>query len=469
MNQYPRPARSLQEVLVSGCDERIFTHPETGRNKYFLNPSQSEGLFQRGSCTCGTLTASGLNSANAFLSSYPRRLYESLLAEQAGRIRSLFSPEDEFDVFFGPSGSDMMYLPLLFQALLQPNKPIVNIVSCPEELGSGSKLAAEAKYYAEFNQFGERVPKDELLHPNLTARVDYLAARGDDGRIVNRKEVIKGIVAENPNAALIGNLVFGSKSGIVDDLNIVDEVDADVMWVVDMCQFRTDNELVHSLLKKGVMVMITGSKFFQAPPFCGALLVPRSWTEKLRQVTDFTPVSYFHRLFSSYDFPANLPAMRAQLAPRENDGLRLRWHVALDEMEAYAQWPAEESNALIRAWNLAISERLQSSPYFELMPDQSLTNDSILSFRVKVSGNYLDNAQLKTLFSDLVNAQVTGLEGYTNVFIGQPVQYGERSFIRLAIGSYNVRKQLEKEKLDLTNDYRLVELLEEFTQKLFGA
>jgi len=32
-----------------------------------------------------------------------------------------------------------------------------------------------------------------------------------------------------------------------------------------------------------------------------------------------------------------------------------------------------------------------------------------------------------------------------------------------------VRKQLEKEKLDLTNDYRLVELLEEFTQKLFGA
>jgi hypothetical protein len=161
--------------------------------------------------------------------------------------------------------------------------------------------------------------------------------------------------------------------------------------------------------------------------------------------------------------------MRAQLAPRENDGLRLRWHVALDEMEAYAQWPAEESNALIRSWNMAISERLQSSPYFELMPDQSLTNDSILSFRVKVSGKYLDNAQLKTLFSDLVNAQVTGLEGYTNVFIGQPVQYGERSFIRLAIGSYNVRKQLEKDKLDLTNDYRLVELLEEFTQKLFGA
>lgn len=469
MNQVQRPARSLEEVLVSGCDERIFTHPETGKNKYFLNPLQSEGLFQRGSCTCGTLTSAGLVSARSFLSSYPHRLYESLIAEQAGRIRSLFSPEDEFDVFFGPSGSDMMYLPLLFQALLQPSRPIVNIVSCPEELGSGSKLAAEAKYYADFNQFGERVPKEQLLHPELTARVDYLAARGDDGRIVDRKEVIKGIVANNPDAALIGNLVFGSKSGIVDDLDIVDEVNADVMWVVDMCQFRTDNALVHNLLKKGVMVMITGSKFFQAPPFCGALLVPRSWTEKLRRVTDCTPVGYFKDLFSAYDIPANLPALRAPLNYRENDGLRLRWHVALDEMEAYAQWPSEASNGLIREWNQALSTRLQASPYFELMPDQSLTNDSILSFRVRVGGTYLDNAQLKELFSAVVNAQVTGLDGFTNVFLGQPVQYGERSFIRLAIGSYNVRKQLEKGSIDLQNDYRMVEILEEFAKKLFDA
>jgi hypothetical protein len=103
------------------------------------------------------------------------------------------------------------------------------------------------------------------------------------------------------------------------------------------------------------------------------------------------------------------------------------------------------------------------------MPDQSLTNDSIVSFRVQVQGAFLDNAQLKTLFSTLVNAQVTGLEGYTNVFIGQPVQYGDRSFIRLAIGSYNVRKQLEQGGLELKNDYRLIELLEEFAQRLFGA
>jgi hypothetical protein len=236
-----------------------------------------------------------------------------------------------------------------------------------------------------------------------------------------------------------------------------------------MCQFRTDNALVHNLLKKGVMVMITGSKFFQAPPFCGALLVPRVWTEKLRNVQQWGKVAHFHRLFSAYDIPANLPEMRAQLPYRENPGLRLRWHIALDEMEAYAQWPSDESNLLIRNWNKAISERLAQSTFFELMPDQSLTNDSIVSFRVQVQGAFLDNAQLKILFSTLVNAQVTGLEGYTNVFIGQPVQYGDRSFIRLAIGSYNVRKQLEQGGLELKNDYRLIELLEEFAQRLFGA
>jgi hypothetical protein len=55
------------------------------------------------------------------------------------------------------------------------------------------------------------------------------------------------------------------------------------------------------------------------------------------------------------------------------------------------------------------------------------------------------------------------------VFFGQPVQYGEKSFIRLAIGAYTVRAFLEKDAVDLTNDYRLINIIEAVAQEMFSG
>ena len=43
------------EILLKGGDERIQIRPETGRNKYHLNPLEFAGLLNRGSCTNSTL------------------------------------------------------------------------------------------------------------------------------------------------------------------------------------------------------------------------------------------------------------------------------------------------------------------------------------------------------------------------------------------------------------------------------
>lgn len=463
-----RPALSLYEAVISGCDERVFLDPATGKNRYFLDPFQSEGLFQRGSCTCGSLTPDGLRSAQLFLELYPNQKYSSILKEQADRLRYFFSSSTEFEVFFGPSGSDMMYFPLFFSLLLHPHKPIVNIVSCPEELGAGSRLAAELKFHSEYTQFGDKIKKGALLAPHLTPHVEYLNARNEDGQInLKRRDFINAIVCQNHHSSIIGNLVFGSKSGIKDDLRIIDEMREDVMWVVDMCQFRSDENLIPNLLQKDAMVMVTGSKFFQAPPFCGALLVPRSWTDRLRRVKNTSAALIFRKLFSAYDIPSSLPELRNNLEFRENAGLRLRWNIALDEMEAYVRWDPNETTEFIRQWNVAISDRLKKSRLFELMPNQALTNDSIISFMVKINDVTLDNEQLKLLFKTLVTSKYT-LDGFTNVFIGQPVQYLDYSFIRLAIGSYTVRKQLESGARDFNNDMLLIRLIEETALALFS-
>ena len=460
----------LLKILTSGCDERIFLREETQANKYHLNPINFSGLFHRGSCTCGTLTPFGEEVAKEFAQSYTESGYNDILKSQTKRLQSLLrqTDEDQFHVYYGPSGSDLMYFPLLFQAIINPGKSIINIVSCPEELGSGSKAAANGEYYSKWNQFGESIPMGEKVSDLLISDVRFLPARAINGAVLDRKKAIRELIERYPSQPLIGNLVFGSKSGIKDDLDIIDEFPEGVMWVVDMCQFRTDRMLIHDLINKNVMIMVTGSKFYQAPPFCGALLVPKKWSEAMSSLPAGA-ASGLSRLFSASDIPVAMPGIRERLKDYKNQGLRMRWEIALREMEEYVSHDPADANALIRRWNQVVIGRLAQSDTFRLMPDIELTNDSIVSFMVLSKGKILNNIELKKLFNELILSRHEGLVDSDRVFIGQPVQYGEKSFIRLAIGSYSVRKQMENKKFDPRKDIRLIEIIEGVVAKLFSS
>ena len=461
----------LLDAITQGCDERVHINAETHRNKYHLNPIDTVGLLQRGSCTANVLTPSGFETAYDFLEKYHELSYESLLESQSQRLKNLVQSEfkDPFDVFFAPSGSDLVYYPLMFQRLLNPDRQLINIVSCPKELGSGSLLASEGQFYGTCNQFGEAITKGASVDPERDVEVHYLSARAEDGSILDRTAAFQRVIDENPEAAIVGSLVLGSKSGIKDDLKVI-QPESETMWVVDLCQFRVDRTLIHELIERGVMVMLTGSKFFQAPPFCAALLVPRTWCERLRAAQDPSPIAPFAKLFSAYDVPWYMSELRAQLPKRENKGLRLRWEIALREMEAYNHWSFEETEAVINTWSHGVMRHLEASPHFKLMPDQLKTNPSIISFQVWRSGRALNHAELTTLFKEVCTAEHIGLSGdMKRVFFGQPVSYGEQSFIRIAIGANSIRRFLELGEIDLSDDLRLIQILEEYVQVLFTS
>jgi hypothetical protein len=471
MTAAPTRARpgELLDVLVSGCDERIALDPLTGANKYHLDPTRHEGLFQRGSCTAGTLNPRSECVVSDFLLEYPSRNYEGLLAEQADRLRQVVGGvHQDFDVFFGASGSDLAFYPTMFQAMLHPHRRIVHIVSCPEELGSGSLAASAGRIFARSNQFGEAVGEGDLISTGLEPEVVHLAARNELGQILPRRQQIEMLMASNSDAALIGSLVFGSKSGIVDDLEVIHDYGDRVIWVVDLCQFRVDSELISGLLAQGASVMLTGSKFFGAPPFCAALLVPRSLSERLA-TAPADAVGPFGKVFSAYDVPPHLKSMRSALPRRENVGLRARWEAALDEMEAYSAWTEPQTNRVIAEWNVCVTGRLMQSQSFDLMPDQHLTNDSIVSLEVVARDGVLDYHQLTKLFEVIVTSEYTGFSaGRSRVFLGQPVRYGDRAFLRLALGATAVREFLESGATDLGDDYRLIEVLEDQAERLYG-
>ncbi len=457
------PVAAFEDLLVSGGDERLWRNA-AGENRYYVDPLKSTGVFNRGSCTCSPLTPDGEAAARALWTrlSKSETDFEDARDDQRQRIKALYDPHcaHDMEVVFAPSGSDLCYLPLLFSSLLHPGRRIFNIVACCEELGSGSLMAHQGLYYSSQSQISATLPKGLPISPDLDICYHPLSARDQNGAILDHADEIWNLIeGHRTTSAVIANLVIGSKSGIENSLSVIEDCPfRDVIWTVDLCQMRTKPALVARLLELGCLLFITGSKFYQAPPFCGAMLVPGRWIDVLGSQRPTSPEG-FARLFSRYDLPPKLQFVRSQLPSVRNFGLLLRWEAALSEMDLFDRLADERADGVIEQWNSAILERLERSARFQLLRDQQQTNKSIVSFRVRGRNGYLNHHQLARLHEHIATHAHEELDQYRKVLIGQPVSYGTGSFIRAAIGARDVRRFVES-GLDLTDDMQLISLLE---------
>ncbi|MEM6722516.1 MAG: hypothetical protein AAF598_00685 [Bacteroidota bacterium] len=451
----------IEKYLSTGCDERIFIN-EQGQLKYWIDPTNAD-LINRGSCTCNAITKEGMAVVNALLQRNLENThqFEALLAEQTAKLKDLVNYEgtDKFELFFAPSGTDLVYFPLVISQILNPGKPILNIVSCPEELGSGTVLASQGLYHADHNQFEEMMPKGTAVIPNLPIKMLSLDARSKEGQINNHNTYIKEQIETYPDHSIIINLVYGSKSGIEDNLNIIEEIGRkDIIWTVDMCQFRHSRKIIHRLLDQDALVYLTGSKFYQAPPFCGVMLMSKPFYNRLISA-DWSPAQAFSRVFSAYDFPIALQE-QLQLPARKNISLLLRWACATEEISRFKATDADLVNEIVERWNTFVNHRLAQSPYFELMPDQRFTNDTIISFRVKKDSRFLNHEELKMIHKAVATDGLNPDLDFRNVFIGQPVAYGNRSFLRLAIGANNIQTFIRADERVFDIDRKVIEFVE---------
>jgi len=451
----------LKSYMRTGCDERIYLD-DKGVTRYGINPLLYEGRINRGSCTCGSFNEENEAEMYSLLSRdlEQKENFEKLLSEQTAKLKALlnYPGEDKFEIFYGPSGTDLVYFPIIFASILYPNRPILNILSCPEELGSGTLYAVRGEYYANYNQFEEAVPRGQKVWPGFNIKVLHLDARDIDGNIIDHDAYIREQISRHSNYSIIGSLVYGSKSGIQDNLDMIDTFERkDIIWNVDLCQFRHDLKTIHSILDKQGCVMITGSKFYQAPPFCGALLVHKDLMKELEK-GDYSVVPTFKDLLSAYDFPESLRE-KTGLPYRQNIGLHLRWACFLNERRQFQEIPEGEVNEVIDRWSESVRTELEKHEEFDLMPDQFRTNKTIISFRIRKDGAYLNNEELSKLFKSIVSGSYADKYPFDKVFMGQPVVYGDRAFLRLAIGSMNIRKFHQMNEQEFEDDHSLIQII----------
>ena len=453
--------QKITQLLLSGTDERTISN-DNGLSNYGI-AFDDDNLINRGSCTCNLITENHIeflrnkisgNETDADWASLVNEVQDGIKMEISG------TTDTNYEVFFGPSGTDVVYFPILFSRERFPDKKILNIVTCIEELGSGTLFAGQGKYFAGTSQFGKKIPKGEAIIDQQYIDTEYLSARCAKGTIENPKENLKDLIVSNPDLNIIVSLVVGSKSGIEDNLSWIDELNADnVLWNVDMCQFRHSPELIEKLTTKGVSVMITGSKFYQAPPFCGAILIPERWMKRIEHVNKLKHFDLFDQVFSKFDLPEILRS-KTNLPSKINKGGVVRWLATLNSINKLRAIGKPQIESIIQHWNKVINIELGKYDEFVLMPDQKMTNPTIISFQVKSKTALLNHQEMRKLFFSIVEKNHTGLPK-ERIFIGQPVAYGDKSFLRLAIGANNIVEMNERGAAEFEIDKRIIAIVKE--------
>jgi len=441
-------SNDVNSILWKGADERIFLN-ENGLTKYGLSLIE-DNIVNRGSLMQETLLT--CSSENEWIA-LRGKIAEELKSNIGNKNRS------SFEIFFAPSGTDLLYFPLIFSRLLYPQKNILNILTCIEELGSGTELASEGKYYADLNQFGARIVKGAPILLDSPIKTIFLRARSKNGIIMNHESKIESLIREHRDYSIIVNLVYGSKSGIEDNLKLIDYIKADnIIWNTDICQFRHSKRIINMLLNKNATIMLTGSKFYQSPPFCGAMLVPNSLYKKIHRANNWETFKSYSSIFSRFDFPLEM-FEKLSFSKEFNIPLTLRWLCAIEEIKKYNKISEDITEQKIKLWRKIIVERMQQIPEFELMPNQKDTNGTIISFRLKVDKNYMNHEDLKKIFHSVVTTDHSSNYGFKRLFIGQPVSYQNQSFLRLAIGAKNIREFVESNEVDFELDKSILTII----------
>lgn len=94
-------------------------------------------------------------------------------------MHELYELPEGAGIFFSPSGTDSEYIALMIGKLLNPGRAITNIVTCNDEVGSGSKNGANGKFFMTL----EPHPG---YHENIEKGNDLLEL-GDDVKAIDVK------------------------------------------------------------------------------------------------------------------------------------------------------------------------------------------------------------------------------------------------------------------------------------------
>jgi hypothetical protein len=428
---------ALQDVLLSGGDDRLALNPRSGRSRYGCLPCPDTGLVALGSSTASIISATGYAAAQE-LHARCRSLLQHqaphvVYASQAERIRNeliALCGWPDTGAVLAASGTD---LHLLAGHWLQPDCVVMIDAA---ETGSGLPAALRGHHYSSCAAYSTLVPVGTPLNCWQPAQV-MLQSRCLDGSLRDPDQVDAECVAAVTQAAAAGQRVLlvltdQSKTGVVVPgratvLALQQLWPEQVTVLVDACQFRLSAASVRDYLAGGFMVALTGSKFAGGPTFCGVLLVPGTLVDRYRE-------RRLHPALGAYSCAADWPATwhcGQSLPTSTNFGLLLRWQAALESLQPFHRLPAAQVSALLATFGRAVQSRIAADGWLKSLPVASLHRadggwdhwQTVFPFLLRhADGSYFTALQTRALHQALMH-------GERRYQLGQPVACGLRDGI----------------------------------------
>ena len=474
----------FEACLTCGGDDRSLIKEDTKTNKYHIQPQPVDPAHVfRGSCTGNPPTERGYKAAQKLFDKIAILDKEKLdtairdvFEDQRERLAKLLDLPEGAEIILCPSGSDAEYIPLAIARALKGDMHITNGVTQLREIGAGSAPASVGKYFSTHAPLVGALP-DEMEYLAGFEGIDgvTISAREKDGSVVDAAKEMDDFQA----AALahgsypVVHGVFGGKTGVRDNKMPASLEGGDKsLGVVDACQARFTLDELHQWLDQDSLVLFTASKFYQAPPFCGAVIVPPKIVEKLRQ----SPAPGPKELFSTdglggFLTDKELPKCLGNWAPLlrkeniSNVGLALRWEAGLAGMEALASVPDNRRTKSVEEWAGSVTAMVQD----EAKLDPWVVERSIVSIRVAKGDGWLNMGELRDLYR-WMSMDVSGLvpDATTDekdslskpAYIGQPVDVSEtHAIVRIALGVESLVSYLEDKDGTLKEDLQTVKKL----------
>lgn len=365
-------------LLGIGGDVRLRLEAETGLNAYGCSPRPRPWAVTFASSTASSVSERGYEAAEASRRSLVRETLaqgaESATRAAANHVRhalaEYFSLPSGTAVVLTPSGTDGELCALALTCLAQPPLEITNVVVAPEESGTGVPLAATGRHFATLTARGLPVSKGALIDgfPNdvellgVPARNEQGGPRAEGDIEADCDAAVAAAVAAGRRVLL--HVIDQSKTGLVAPTGgrflTGTRLEQPVDVVVDACQARLSVESIQRYVRRGFMVLVTGSKFFTGPPFAGALFVPSSLASRLRSASRLPTglAEYVGR----FEWPEGVAAS-CDLRPDANVGVALRWEAALAEMTAFAKMGHADVRHALISFGRHVREAIRENPY----------------------------------------------------------------------------------------------------------
>ena len=344
------------------------------------------------------------------------------------------------------------------------------------EIGAGSAPAAAGQYFSTHAPLVGRLAVDSKTLAGFEGVEGVeIVARERCGTAIDASREMDDFVLHSLSKGSfpIVHGVFGGKTGLRDrKMPGSMEAGEKSLGVVDACQGRFTRDEMRDWLDQDSLVLFTSSKFYQAPPFCGAVIIPPRIAQKLREA----PVPANKSMFSidglgGFMTEKELPSCMGHWKPHlrkhgyNNVGLALRWEAGLAGMEALANVHDSKRTEAVNEWAESVSSMVNN----EAMLDSWCVERSIVSIRVANEAGWLNMSQLRDLYrwmsmdvAALVNdATIEEKKALSKpAYIGQPVDVSDsHAIVRIALGVDSLLSYLDDKAGTLEEDHLTVKKL----------